>query len=223
MPQIKFGENGEVLDSQTGDVIGKMENGSLVLNGSNNKKEDVVVSQNGAKDENTSVAIASDENVVKPPLNAHTIRSTCPSSFITKKTKYEVTPDSFFTVSFGVYEKDGRFIILKPEAVDDIFQAESCWVKFRMWNYDEELSWKNASTEFNFESKSQFLNQNKLNEKKIKNLLLDWSFAESNDRLKLLHTDGILSDESYKIFKGLFPSIANSIIDLMNLVLEQNQ
>jgi hypothetical protein len=39
----------------------------------------------------------------------------------------------------------------------------------------------------------------------------------------MLHCDGILSDESYKIFMGLYPSIANTIVTLMNNVLENNQ
>ena len=53
--------------------------------------------------------------------------------------------------------------------------------------------------------------------------MLDWSFAEHDDRLKLLHCDGRLSDESYAIFMGMYPSIASTIVDLMNLVLESNQ
>ena len=84
------------------------------------------------------------------------------------------------------------------------------------------MDWKNRCSDFNPQLKIQSLNTDKLNEMKIKRLILDWSFAENYDRLKLLHTDGILSDESYNIFKGLFPAIANTIIDLMNNVLENN-
>ena len=53
--------------------------------------------------------------------------------------------------------------------------------------------------------------------------MLDWSFGEYDDRLKLLHCDGKLSDESYAMFMGLYPSIASTIVDMMNLVLESNQ
>ena len=91
-----------------------------------------------------------------------------------------------------------------------------------MWTYQEQIKWKNQSNEYNNSIKSLFLNFNKLNELKIKNLILDWSFGEYDSSLKLLHCDGKLSDESYSIFKGLYPIIANTIVDLMNNVLENN-
>jgi len=223
MPQIKFGENGEVLDAQTGKVIGKMGEKGLVLDSAQQVVKGVETTQNNAESTQTVKDTTEATNTVKNELCSATGANKVPSSFVIKKTKYEVTQESNFTVYFGVYEKEGRFIIINKDAVENFPEAELCWVKFRMWNYDEELLWKSQSMDFNYELKSQFINQSKLNEKKIKQLMLDWSFAENNDRLKLLHTDGILSDESYKIFKGMFPSIANSIIDLMNSVLEQNQ
>ena len=77
----------------------------------------------------------------------------------------------------------------------------------------------------NWEEFKEVIRQNieKLNERKIRRLLLDWSFGEYDDRLKLLHCDGMLSDESYSVFMGLYPSIAGTIVDMMNLVLESNQ
>ena len=92
-----------------------------------------------------------------------------------------------------------------------------------MWTYDEELQWKADCLEYNSQTKIQSINYDKLNEIKLKNLLLDWSFAENEDRLKLLHCDGKLSDESYSIFNGLYPSIATCIVEMMNDVLESNQ
>jgi hypothetical protein len=92
-----------------------------------------------------------------------------------------------------------------------------------MWNYKEELRLKHECTEYHSTSRSQIINTEKLNEKKIKRLMLDWSFGEYDDRLKLLHCDGILSDESYIMFTNMYPSIANTIVDLMNSVLESNQ
>ena len=91
-----------------------------------------------------------------------------------------------------------------------------------MWNYGEELAWKDKCMKFNPDSRSFTIDSNILNELKIKNLILDWSFGEYSDSLKLLHTDGKLSDESYEIFKGFFPNIINSILILMNEVLEGN-
>jgi len=146
-----------------------------------------------------------------------------PSSFPIQKTKYEVTPESYFMVYFGLAEMtDGRFasIPLNQRAEERFRDIEKHWAKFRMWTYDEELRWKSESMEYHPASKTNFVSQEKLNEKKIRNLLLDWSFAEHHDRLKLLHCDGRLSDESYQVFRGLMPSIVNTIISLMNNVLE---
>jgi hypothetical protein len=77
--------------------------------------------------------------------------------------------------------------------------------------------------EYNNVAKIQILNNDKLNEIKLKKLMLDWSFGEYDDNLKLLHCDNKLSDESYSMFMGMYPAIAKTIVDLMNLVLESNQ
>ena len=147
-----------------------------------------------------------------------------PTSFARKRTKYEITDSSYFIIRFGLLQKDdGRFVPIKEDAIDGIAEAEPHWVKFRMWNYGEELAWKSEFMEYNNAMKSQYLNIEKLNERKIRRLLLDWSFGEYDDRLKLLHCDGMLSDESYSVFMGLYPSIAGTIVDMMNLVLESNQ
>jgi hypothetical protein len=146
------------------------------------------------------------------------------SSFKVKRTKYEVTNDSYFIIRFGLLEKEGgRFVPVKEQAISSFPMCEEHWVKFRMWNYGEELQWKSKFLEYDNTVKIQQINQDKLNEYKIKHLMLDWSFGECDDRLKLLHCDGVLSDESYGIFKGMYPSIATTIVDMMNLVLESNQ
>lgn len=147
-----------------------------------------------------------------------------PTSFVVNRTKYEVTPDSYFVVKFGLVQKDdGHFVVVEPEVVPETSGAEPHWVKFRMWNYDEELKWRSECTEFNNNMKVQYINVEKFNELKVRRLMMDWSFGECEDRLKLLHCDGVLSDESYSIFKGMYPSIANRIVALMNGVLENNQ
>lgn len=147
-----------------------------------------------------------------------------PTSFGGKKSKYEVTENSYFTVRFGLWEKEkGHFIPLREEAVEGIPDAEMHWVKFRMWTYGEELKWKSEFLEYNNATKSQFLNMEKLNERKIKFLMKDWSFGEYDNRLKLLHCDGRLSDESYALFYNMYPAIADTIVDMMNNVLENNQ
>ena len=147
------------------------------------------------------------------------------SSFKKQKSKYEISSDTFFIIRFGLYqnEQDGRIIPIRYDAVDQIKKAEKHWVKFRMWNYREQLRWKQQSTEYHSASRSQIINTDKLNQKKLRNLMLDWSFGEYDDRLKLLHCDGVLSDESYSLFYNMYPSIASTIVDLMNSVLENNQ
>lgn len=228
MPQVKLNENGELVDINTGKVIGKSENGKLVMFQQDNTVPTVV--ENKAIDsvpatlrQEPNKASESQQKTVETQTNAPIKRLETKSSFIQKKTKYEVTKDTTFIVEFCLIERDGRFLVVKKEAVDTMTEAEPCWVKFRMWNYNEELTWKSQCMDFNHEIKAQFINNDKLNEKKIKELLLDWSFGEGNDRLKLLHTNGILSDESYNIFRGLFPNIASAIVNLMNDVLEGNQ
>lgn len=143
------------------------------------------------------------------------------TSFDVRRTKYEVTPETYFTVRFGLVErKDGGYYTVGGGELADYPEAEPHWVKFRMWTYDEELRWKADCMEFNSQSKTQYINVERLNERKIRRLMLDWSFGEMEDRLKLLHCDGRLSDESYSMFRGLYPVIANRIVDMMNSVLE---
>ena len=206
MPEARINEKGQLVDSNTGKVIGKMENGRIVMIKPNpaqiNKQESSKSNSDSIKEEKKEIVV--------------------PTSFVKELTKYQVTKDSTFTVKFGLVEQDGRFIPIKEDALLNYRGAELVWVKFRMWTFQEELDWKNSCNEFNNLYKCQVLNNDKLNELKIKRLILDWSFGENYDRLKLLHTDGRLSDESFNIFKGLYPSIVNTIIELMNNVLENN-
>jgi hypothetical protein len=43
-------------------------------------------------------------------------------------------------------QEGGRFVAIRYDAVNDFPDAEAHWVKFRMWNYCEELSWKYEMT-----------------------------------------------------------------------------
>ena len=147
------------------------------------------------------------------------------SSFRKNRTKYEVSRDTYSVVRFGLMQKGegGRFVVINEQSVPEHPESEIHWVKFRMWNYDEELNWKSNCTEYSAAAKGQVINIDRLNEQKLKMLLLDWSFGEYDDRLKLLHCDGRLSDESYCILKGMYPTIVNAIVYMMNDVLENNQ
>lgn len=137
------------------------------------------------------------------------------------RSKYEVRPDTSFVVRFGILETgDGRFLPVTGEAMKDDPDVERHWAKFRMWSYDEKVKWRSESMEFDLLKKIREVNAEKLNERKIRSLLLDWSFGGYGDDMKLLHCDGRLSEESYSLFLNLHPSIANAIVNLMNSVLD---
>lgn len=197
--KIKIGEDGKTVYDENNQKVGEMVNGNLIMDKAV-KEKNVVESK---KDQNVIIHKSDKVEV--------------------KKTKYEVTKDTTFKIEFGLVRVDDRYIIIQKDYVSYTTESEPIWVKFRMWTYLEELKWKDECLEYNSQSKTQFLNVNKLNEIKIKNLILDWSFSEIDDKFRLLHTDGKLSDESYSIFCGLLPNIANTIVNLMNDVLENNK
>lgn len=138
-------------------------------------------------------------------------------------TKYEVRQDSSFTIKFGVaFEEEGRAVVIDVNNVQFTEGAEAHWVKFRMWTYGEELDWKNKCTEYDQNKRTHWLNQDRLNELKMRNLMLEWSFAEASTDFKLFHINHYMVDESYKMVNLLFPSVLRHIIDRMNNVLEYN-
>lgn len=138
-------------------------------------------------------------------------------------TKYEVKPETYFYVKFGIVSQEDRWVVIDEEDVSVTKKAESHWVKFKMWNYAQELDWKNQATEFDNSKRMHTLNTDKLNELKIRNLLVDWSFAEDEDSLKMLHVNDLLCDESFKVFYSLYPGIIRHIVSKMNDVLEFNE
>lgn len=242
LSKVRIDEDGNMINVETGQVLGNVRHGGVNFNSSHapiktlqqaggalpqipdqddeqeeeqnedNKevKEDKVIPKIPQKEQKSDEKLKIDKGL---------------SSFKKQKSKYQISPDTFFIIRFGLYqnEEDGRIIPIRQDAVDDIRNAERHWVKFRMWSYREQLRWKQESTQYHTASRSQVINQDKLNQKKIRRLMLDWSFGEYDDRLKLLHCDGILSDQSYSLFYNMYPSIASTIVDLMNLVLESNQ
>lgn len=230
MAKARIDANGDLINSETGEVIGNVRDG-VNFNSSGSRLrtlEEAGVSLPEFPDEESSGieenGSASMEGRNEAPAVQRNVDAGI-SSFRKDRTKYEVTRDTYFVVRFGLMQKGegGRFIVIGEQDVPEHRGAEPHWVKFRMWSYDEELSWKSNCMEYSAADKCRILNINKLNEQKLKMLLLDWSFGECDDRLKLLHCDGRLSDESYCVLKCMYPAIVNAIIDLMNNVLENNQ
>ena len=54
------------------------------------------------------------------------------------------------------------------------------------------------------------------------NLLLDWSFKENNPDMRLMHINGILADESIKLFMNLHPNILFYVEERLRDILELN-
>ena len=240
MAKAKFNENGVLVNAETGEPIGTKTGNSTIINSAGSEMrslEDYGVLEPDFPEEEDAGQTDDDGDFVAlnprqsggTPLqvteqSVPTVNTVPGPSSRRRRTKYEISDESYFVVRFGlVPQEGGRFIPVKDEEVDGIPTAERHWVKFRMWNYGEELKWKSEFLEYSNTAKTQFLNIDRLNERKIKCLMLDWSFGEYDDSLKVLLCDGRLSDESYALFLGMYPSIANTIVDMMNLVLESNQ
>lgn len=198
MPQkITFNEKGEAVNEQ-GIVVGKKDSSGRIVMSSPTIQENKPISK-----------------TPEPPKPKTTEK-------VVSYSKYEVRPDSEFKIEFCIGEKDGRIVVYTKEAAIQFPELESHWVVFRMWKYEEELDWKNRCQEYDAQSRSFKTNTNKLDELKIRYLIKSWSFENYDPKFKLLHANRYLSDESYDIFKGFYPTIINNIIFLMNQVLEHN-
>ena len=227
MAEVRLTEDGRLISVETGEEFGRNENGRIVANENAEEvlqgDDDVeTVEEIQAGESSSSESSSGPSRFVDAEASrVKTHMDSGPTSFDIKRTKYEVTPETTFTVRFGLAAReDGGFYAINANAAKDNPEAEEHWVKFRMWTYDEELKWKADCMEFNAQSKTQYVNTDRLNEMKIKMLLLDWSFGGHEERLKLKHCDGRLSDESYSVFCGMYPVIIDSIIGLMNSILE---
>lgn len=156
-------------------------------------------------------------NGIQPPRQPfsnqqHPQQQNQPTTYI--PSKYEVTKETTFTIRFKLSFLDDRWIITET--------GSEQWVKFRMWNYTEEITWKNKVTEFDPEKRIHIINNDKFNEFKIRNLLIDWSLAADDINLKLIHVNNYLVDESYNRFMLLQPNLVHFIINRMNSILENN-
>ena len=233
MAQVKLNENGDFINAQTGKVIGNARSGLSFSSAGSELKSlqemgvqlpDLEEAQKNDLEDDDDDEIVKDKNIALSSKDVLKEKQSLPKFNKYKKSKYHVTNDSYFIVKFGLLQQeDGRYVPITYESTDEFPKSEKHWVKFRMWYYNEQLQWKQSVMEYSTKAKMQILNQDKLNEIKLKKLLLDWSFESFDKNLALLHCDGKLSDESYEMFMGLHPSIAKTIVDLMNLVLENNQ
>lgn len=145
---------------------------------------------------------------------------------ITKeKSKYEIDKETTFTIELGVMFNEEQIIVIPKEKFEEVDSIgvdlyEKHWVKFRLWNFLEAMTWKQECMEFLQEYRIFNLNTNNFNELKVRRLLLDWSFKDYGDDNKLFHINGQLIDESMNLFfKKFNPNIIQYIVNKMNYFL----
>lgn len=141
-------------------------------------------------------------------------------------TKYQITPQTYFYIKFGLKwlnwtdsQQSDRLIVTQYNKSDTSIQCH--WLKFRMWTFQESNNWKSQCTQLD-QYKNFIFNKNKLFKTKIKNLLIDWSFKEKESDMRLMHVNGILADESIKLFMNLHPNILFYVQDKLRDILQSN-
>jgi len=137
---------------------------------------------------------------------------------ISKPGKFEITDDENFTVKIPVKTTEKRWVVIENEKQAD----ETHEVVFRMWSYEEEIQLRKEATTYDAMKRMHFVDNDKLNRLKLQTLLKSWSFEKDNPRLKILHVNGTMVDEVWKMVMKLHPNILRYIIDRMNNVLEYN-
>jgi hypothetical protein len=133
---------------------------------------------------------------------------------------YEVATDATFTIKFSTKQHEGRWIICEPDELDS--SVENHWVEFKVWNFADEIAIRKESTGYDAYKRMHIVDHDRMNRIKVQKLIKAWSFEEKDDRLKLIHVNGVLCDESYNVFMRLHPNIVRTIIEKMNEVLEYN-
>lgn len=135
-----------------------------------------------------------------------------------KAGKFEITEEEDFKIWIYIKKTDKRWTIVKNEEICD----EKHWVIFRMWTYEEEIELRKQVTNFDMMKRMHLIDNDMLDRLKLQKLIKAWSFEDDNPRLKLVHINGVLCDESYKAMMKLHPNILKHIIGKMNEILEYN-
>ena len=156
----------------------------------------------------------------KKPRKKRGVKNTGPrvDEMLMEAGDYEVKPDSDFSIDLYLKPQDGRWIICTGPGKG--VQKET--VTFRMWNYDEMVDLKKKATAYDSSKRMHVVDHDALNQLKAQKLLMSFTFAERNKRIVLHRTQGVMTDESWRKFKKLQPSIIKYIFDKMNEVYEYN-
>jgi hypothetical protein len=136
------------------------------------------------------------------------------------KSKWQLQADEKFKIRFILDEssKKTRVIMLSDET-PKTDQAVH-WVEFNMWDYHTMVEIRKKATKYYNESGTFYVDNDLFNDMKIRYLLQNWSFAEIDPQMKLFHQNGMLVDESFVLFKTLYPWVVNEILVRMSAVLE---
>lgn len=129
---------------------------------------------------------------------------------------YEVTEDEVFTVVLHLEKVDSRWCVRDEPGPRTI----SHWATFRMWTYEECVELRKLATRYDELRREHVMNHDYLDRLKLQRLLKDWSFAEQNERLKLHHVNGVMTDDCYKKVLKLHPTILRNLLLQMNMILE---
>lgn len=132
--------------------------------------------------------------------------------------KYEVTDETTFEVKIYLKEHNGRWVVWAAPEKD----VDEHKLVFRMWNYDEMVEMKKKATSYDTTRRVHIIDNDSLNRLKIQKFLQSWTMDKDNPRLKIHRVQGVLTDESWKMFTKLQPNILNYIFDKMNEVYELN-
>ena len=135
-----------------------------------------------------------------------------------KPGKYENTPDTTFKIQVHLKEKDGRWILMAAPGKG----IESHTIVFRMWGYDEMVDMRKMATSYDAQKRLHMIDNDMLNRLKVQRLMVSWTFDRDNQRLRIQHVQGVMTDESWTAFKLLQPNITTYILDEMNKVYEFN-
>jgi hypothetical protein len=135
-----------------------------------------------------------------------------------KAGKYEITQEDVFTIEIWLKRVEKRWILCNANEKNSTKEE----VAFRMWTYDEMINLRKMATSYDPIKRLHMVDHDALNRLKIQKFLLTWTFDRDNPRLRIHHSGGVMTDESWGAFTKLHPNICTFIIERMNMVFEYN-
>jgi len=131
---------------------------------------------------------------------------------------YEVTSDTVFSITVFLKRHVNRWQVVAGAGKD--VREET--IIMRMWKYDEMVDLRKRATGYDSSKRMHIVDHDALNRLKAQKLFIEWTFQERNKRIVLHRHQGVMTDESWKIFSRLQPNIIKYIFDQMNEIYEHN-